>query len=35
MIGKDLEGSGHGVIEVLSLNYTGMSDKIHENPKSV
>jgi hypothetical protein len=33
LTGKDLEGSDHGLIEVLSRHVIGETEKNHYNPK--
>jgi hypothetical protein len=33
-IGKDLEGTGHGIIEVLPQNLPGDTDENHGIPQS-
>jgi hypothetical protein len=34
MNGKDLEGTGHGLTEVLSRNLLGGTEKSHRKPQS-
>jgi hypothetical protein len=32
LIGKDVEGSGYGLIKLLSLHLTGRTEENHEKP---